>query len=354
MSIRAVCSRYCVGIPPPHQPSPALRQAQGTGSASATPPQGGSDCDVKRAQKFTSVYLVAAERSEAALGLESDKMATCESIVRDVLEEPVESLVRIDDGWTNVVLEVNGKWIFRFVRDFACTQLAVEKAFLPDFKEFSPLPIPEIRYSGAGFIGYQKIEGVKFSEPVFRSLGASERKTLAAALGGFLSSLHAVSFEHRHLKEAPFGGGDFWDELWPAASPRLEGHIRRKAEAYFRQEIPRVESAEFRKVVTHSDFGTSNVLVDTARSQIAGVIDFGDIGIGDHATDFATFYRRFGKPFAEEMAEAYRLSPGDDFWVRVDYESKRKLFFVFFFALNHGFEQHVPGIVRSIESQFAE
>ena len=45
-----------------------LRQAQGTGSASATPPQGGSDCNVKRAYAFTTTYLVAAEHSEAALG----------------------------------------------------------------------------------------------------------------------------------------------------------------------------------------------------------------------------------------------------------------------------------------------
>ena len=55
-------SRHCFGVleriyealqsPPPHQPSPARRQpldklrasAQRTGSASATPPQGGSDC----------------------------------------------------------------------------------------------------------------------------------------------------------------------------------------------------------------------------------------------------------------------------------------------------------------------
>lgn len=281
-------------------------------------------------------------------------MDTLESIVRDVFDEPVESLVRMDEGWTNVVLEVNGKWIFRFVRDGSNMQLAVEKAFLPVFKERSPLPIPEIRYSGANFIGYEKIEGVQFSESVFRSLRASERTMLAAALGGFLFSLHAVSFEHRHLTAAPFGGGDFWRELWPAASPRLKGHIRRAAEAYFRQAIPRVKSAAYRDTVTHSDFGTSNVLIDAARSRIAGVIDFGDIGIGDPATDFATFYRRFGRPFAEDMVDAYRLPLGDDFWTRVDYESKRKLFFVLFFALNHGFEQHVPGVVREIESLFAD
>lgn len=277
-----------------------------------------------------------------------------ESIVLNVLDEPVESLVREDGGWTNVVLEVNGKWIFRFVRDFACAQLAVEKAFLPVFNEFSSLPIPEIRYSGAGFIGYQKIEGVKFSESVFRGLCANERTTLAASLGDFLSGLHAASFEHRHLKAAAFGGGDFWRELWPSVAPRLQASTRQKAEGYFHRALSRIASAAYRTVVTHSDFGTSNVLIDTVRSRIAGVIDFGDISIGDPATDFATFYRRFGRPFAEDMVDAYRLPLEDEFWMRVDYESKRKLFFVLFFALNHGFDEHVSGIVREIESLFAD
>ena len=45
---------------------------------------------------------------------------------------------------------------------------------------------------------------------------------------------------------------------------------------------------------------------------------------------------------------------GDAFWSRVDYQSKRKLFFVFFFALNHGFDEHVPDIVSAIDSQFVD
>ena len=281
------------------------------------------------------------------------QMNTYELTVREVLDDSVESIVRIDEGWSNVVLEGNGKWIFRFVRDFARTQLAVEKAFLPVFKECSPLPIPVIRYSGAGFIGNEKIEGVKFSESVFRNLGASDRTTLAASLGDFLSSLHAVSFEHGHLKTAPFGGGDFWGELWPVGAPLLQPATRQSAEGYFHRALSRIASAAYGDVVTHSDFGTGNVLIDAERSRIAGVIDFGDIGIGDPAADFATFYRRFGRPFAEDMVDAYRLPLGDDFWARVDYQSNRKLFFVLFFALNHGFDEHVPGIVRAIESQFA-
>ena len=55
-----------------------------------------------------------------------------------------------------------------------------------------------------------------------------------------------------------------------------------------------------------------------------------------------------------DMVEHYQLPLGEDFWTRVDYESKRKLFFVVFFALNYGFEKYVPGVVRAIESQFVD
>lgn len=281
-------------------------------------------------------------------------MQTYESIVRNALTEPVESIIQLDEGWTNVVLEVNAKWIFRFVRDLSNTQLAVEQAFLPLFQKVSPLPIPEIQCSGNNYIAYEKIEGVKFSETVFQNLGQTERKITAGALGNFLSCLHAVAFEHQHIKAAPFGGKDFWWELWPAVSPHLRGHVRKKAEDYFRQTVPKVASATYQNVIAHSDFGTNNVLIDAAHSKIVGVIDFGDLSISDPAADFATFYRRFGKQFTEDMVEHYQLPLGEDFWTRVDYESKRKLFFVVFFALNYGFEQYVPGVVRAIESQFVD
>ena len=281
-------------------------------------------------------------------------MQTYESIIRDALTEPVESITYLDEGWANVVLEVNAKWIFRFVRDLSNTQLAVEQAFLPLFQKDSPLPIPKIRHSGTNYIAYEKIEGVKFSETIFQNLDQRKRKTTAGALGNFLSCLHAVAFEHQHIKAAPFGGNDFWRELWPAVSPRLRGHTRKKAEDYFQRAILKVASATYQNVIAHSDFGTNNVLIDAAHSKIVGVIDFGDLSISDPAADFATFYRKFGKRFAEDMVEHYQLPLGNDFWTRVDYESKRKLFFVVFFALNYGFEKYVPGVVRAIESQFLD
>ena len=282
-------------------------------------------------------------------------MQTYESIVRNALTEPVESIIQLDEGWTHVVLEVNAKWIFRFVRDLSNTQLAVEQAFLPLFQKVSPLPIPEIQHSGTNYIAYKKIEGAKFSETIFQNLGQRERKTTAEALGNFLSCLHAVASDHTsisrllHLEVKIFGGN--------CGLPCLracEAILGRKPEDYFQRAIPKITSATYQNVIAHSDFGTNNVLVDAAHSKIVGVIDFGDLSISDPAADFATFYRRFGKQFAEDMVEHYQLPLGEDFWTRVDYESKRKLFFVVFFALNYGFEQYVPGVVRAIESQFVD
>ena len=76
---------HCKALNSPHRISRRrpLRQAQGstfdpstssvttgsgTSSASATPPQGGSDWTVKRARALTSIYLGATENSDAAPG----------------------------------------------------------------------------------------------------------------------------------------------------------------------------------------------------------------------------------------------------------------------------------------------
>lgn len=35
--------------------------------------------------------------------------------------KPIDSYEIIDGGWTNVVIEINQQWIFRFVRDLTST-----------------------------------------------------------------------------------------------------------------------------------------------------------------------------------------------------------------------------------------
>ena len=51
--------------------------------------------------------------------------------------EQVDSYKIIRSGWSNVVVEVNDQWIFRFARDKENTQCAVERDFLTRFEKVS-------------------------------------------------------------------------------------------------------------------------------------------------------------------------------------------------------------------------
>ena len=281
-------------------------------------------------------------------------MQSPEKVIEGALPEQINTIKKIDVGWTHLVFEVNDRWMFRFVRDVANTQLSVEQDFLPVLAKESPLLVPNIRYFGPDYIGYEKIVGDGFSEALYATLDDKTKDLAAEDLGRFLSGLHGLQFEHKNLKHAPFGGEDFWQDLWPVVAPYLGKDVKQRVEKYFQEVLPIVQAASFDEVITHSDFGTNNVLFNQDQNRVAGVIDFGDLSLGDPAVDFATFYRRFGKTFAKRMVACYTLPVGEEFWVRVDYEAKRKLVFVVYFALEQGFDLSIPMLVQEIDKLFWE
>jgi len=63
----------------------------------------------------------------------------------------------------------------------------------------------------------------------------------------------------------------------------------------------------FKPCLRHGDFGTGNILFDTETSSIAGIVDFGSVGIGDPAGDFAGLYISFGREFYQKAMPGYPL-----------------------------------------------
>ncbi len=272
--------------------------------------------------------------------------------IQSVFPEPIAAYQIFDGGWTNIVVEVNGKWIFRFVRDARNTQISVERDFLPAFEAHSPVAIPHLVWDGEDFIAYRKIEGERFSPEKFAQFSTARKRKISKQLGGFLTSLHEFQFPHRFLAEAPYGGSDFWQDLWPLVSPQLSDETRAKAERFFTEVIAYRDAEPFPLTITHSDLGTNNILVDFSRNHLGGIIDFGDMCLADPAVDFAGFYRHFGRAFVEEMLGYYERPLSTNFWHRIEYESRRKSFFVVYFAHHYGFQSYIPGIIEYIESQF--
>ncbi len=71
----------------------------------------------------------------------------------------------------------------------------------------------------------------------------------------------------------------------------------------------------FANVLRHGDFGTSNILYSAGQKRVVGIIDFGHVGIGDPAIDFAGQCVSYGEPFLRRCARAYPLI--DLCWERI-------------------------------------
>lgn len=272
--------------------------------------------------------------------------------IRANLSEPIDSYKVIDRGWTNLVIEINDQWIFRFVRDVNNRQIALEKEFLPRFSKVSPVKIPEIITSDFDFISYRKIIGERFSPDRFLLFSDSQRTQLIKLLGKFLTCLHNFKFDHQYLSTEPYGGSNFWSDLWLPLKNDLSVRTRDKAEKFFTDSIEQINLISYKKTLVHADLGTNNIIVDYKKNNLSGIIDFGDLCIGDPAADFAGFYRNFGRQFTEELICYYQKPIEKNFWTRIKYEAKRKLFFVVYFAKKYGFESNVPFLVEYIEKIF--
>ena len=72
-------------------------------------------------------------------------------------------------------------------------------------------------------------------------------------------------------------------------------------------------SYTFTPCITHRDFDTSNILVDTKSGRITGIIDFEESGLGDPAYDLIFIGQ--GKSFFETILKNY-LTERDDYLVQ--------------------------------------
>ena len=268
--------------------------------------------------------------------------------VKTIFEDEISSVEFIKSGWSNVVLDINQSHIFRFNR-FHSHQFEVEKAFLVSAASQLSIQIPRPIYSGQDFIAYPRIPGERFDPKKFSQLSHASQIKILEQLGRFLSQLHQLEFQHPHLSTEPYGGGDFWQELWPLVAPHLTKTGESKARAFFESGLSKLNAASIPIVLTHSDLGTNNLLVDFEESSLQGIIDFSDLTIGDPAVDFAGFYRNFGKPFVEQLLNFYKPPLGDLFWLRVQLSSLKKQFFVVYFAKKHQYDSAIPAVIKNIE-----
>jgi aminoglycoside 2''-phosphotransferase len=145
----------------------------------------------------------------------------------------------------------------------------------------------------------------------FKTLTSSiARKKIAFQIAEFLHELHHFSaYENIPVKLPEYDTPQEWADLYSRIQDKLYAYMRPDARQqialHFEGYIDNPGRYEFVPRLRHGDFGTGNILYDPKTLSIVGVIDFGGIGLGDPASDFAGLFISYGEDFYRQCGSFY-------------------------------------------------
>jgi aminoglycoside phosphotransferase (APT) family kinase protein len=230
-------------------------------------------------------------------------------------------------GWDNTAYLVNGAHVFRFPRrECAVKFFEAETRLLPVIAPLLPAPVPQPNYLGLPspdfawpFAGYPLLAG---RTACVANLTVEHRVRIAPALGHFLAALHSPSVASAaRLRGA---GPDPIDRLNPTRALRRARELldRLSKQGLIDQPQPLAAVLDAAPAdymprtdtLVHGDLYVRHLLVDDS-NRLAGVIDWGDVHLGDPALDL-TILLTFLPPVARpDFCEAY--GDVDDLALRV-------------------------------------
>jgi aminoglycoside phosphotransferase (APT) family kinase protein len=205
------------------------------------------------------------------------------------------SLRLLGEGWDNTVWLADGRWAFRFPRRaVAIPGFERELAALPALAPRLPVPVPDPVFVGRPtdafpwpWFGARHLPG---AEPL--GLDAAARRGLARPFARFLRALHSAP-PVDGLPADPMGRADMAVRV-PKTDDSL---IRVEREGLWR--APRSVAALLEEAaslpapepvaVLHGDLHMRHLLVN-ASGALSGVIDFGDICVGDPSVDLSLLW----------------------------------------------------------------
>jgi aminoglycoside phosphotransferase (APT) family kinase protein len=226
-------------------------------------------------------------------------------------------------GWDNTAFLVDDRWLFRFPRrEIAVPGVRTEIALLPRLAPVLPLPIPNPTYIGQPsdryrwpFFGAEMLPGRELADS---ELPDSQRIDAADSVGEFLRALH-----HPGLADLPECAGLRVDPMRRGSAKARAGRAREVLGRLANANIWRPDSDLGRLldeadrdpgsggtvdqadlVVCHGDLHIRHLLVD-GRGAATGIIDWGDLCLGDPAVDLGIAYLGFAGQARAALLAAY-------------------------------------------------
>lgn len=242
---------------------------------------------------FLSFFMVFESFGNAGILLENyDRESILEVLHDEVPGLTVDSMTFFSEGWTNLVVDINNEWIFRFPREETFMPiLERERLLLDRLRNHVSLPVPYYEFIGSNtaFVGYRKIPGEALHKNMYATFSEDVRQDIADTLALFLTQMHqtispneAFSLGYEECKipvqwiESSLLGTLPSDDIKRIVSEAL---------TYFK-EHPHNEHF----VLLHNDLNGENFAFDINTQKVRGVFDFSDAAVGHYSMEFGKLF----------------------------------------------------------------
>ena len=261
----------------------------------------------------------------------------------------ISSIVEKKGGWDSRVFLANENFIIKVPRYHqSISSLKKERLVCQLIKGELSLKIPDIKFAPidskkSGEIEINYYEMIKGNELSPEDVGSDSFHTIPVRLGIFLSELHNISGEIRHLLEITTGEfdngrGEGDITLWRSVleyfesqrnSENVPGYIQIIEEA-----ISKLSKMNDEKVPSHADFMSNNIIFQRSEKGSIGIIDWGDFSFRNRIYDFAGLYYEYGINFLDNMLMGYSVQNSSSFREEVRYLSSLVPFNTVYFSRN--------------------
>jgi aminoglycoside 2''-phosphotransferase len=226
----------------------------------------------------------------------------------------IKTFEPVGGGWDCFTYVANDAWVFQFPRSpGAVESLTKQIAVLPELARevSSAIPNPEYVSIDPLCMGYSRIVG--------RPMSAEVDGIWPERLGRFLYDLHLTPPEYvgmRSLTAEAIRDGLRREvgALGAHVLPLLQAGERAAAERTIAVFLDDDDNFRFASSLTHGDIGPEHVLI-TEAGDLAGVIDWGDVEVGDPVFDLAWVINAM-PDVGERVLGAYGGPPDDRFFER--------------------------------------
>lgn len=259
-------------------------------------------------------------------------------------------------GWDNVVVVVNREIIFRFPRrpEVAPT-VEIESRLLPELQKVVSLPIPHFQFVTPAFVGYRLIPGEPLTKELFQQLCPTEKAHIAQQLADFLTEIHrfpterAIELGVPHIPDRELWA-NFYAEIQRYVFPLLAAHECQWAQQLFETFLSDERNFRFTPTLLHGDFSPDHILFDKKAKRITGVIDFGDMRIGDPAYEFQ-WREDYGEAFWHKLLARYRLEIDEGFFRRLEFYERRQPLGEILYGVMCGSLEHIAEGLQALQQE---